>query len=56
MSIKKITDKNGNPIRLVCSTPTQNQVTRGLYELIDSGNIVTINSVVGRVEITATAS
>ena len=39
MSIKKIIDKNGNPVRLVCSTPTQNQVTKGLYELIDSGDI-----------------
>lgn len=39
MSIKKIIDKNGNPIRLVCSTPTQNQVIKGLYALIDSGDI-----------------
>lgn len=39
MSIKKIIDKNGNPVRLVCSTPTQNQVTKAVYGLIDSGDI-----------------
>ena len=44
--IKKLTDKNGNPVRIVCSTPTSNQVKNAVLQLISSGNVV-IDDLVG---------
>ena len=38
-TIKKLTDKNGNPVRIVCSTPTQAQVKKSVYQLIINGDI-----------------
>ena len=37
--IKKLTDKNGNPVRIVCSTPTSSQVKNAVLQLITSGNV-----------------
>lgn len=49
-TIKKLTDKNGNPVRIVCSTPTQEQVKNSVHQLIANGDI-TIEDLGGKADI-----
>lgn len=40
MNLKRLTDAQGNPVRLVCADPTQLQVKKALVEAVLDGSIV----------------